>query len=343
MDMRFGTWNVRSRHRTGALKTVVREFGKYKLDLVGVQEVRREKSGTEQAEDYTFFCGEGNGYHHLGTGFFIHKRIVSAVRTVQFISDRMLYIILRGCWCNGIVLNVHVPYEDESNDVKDSFCEELGQVFDWFLRYNMKILLGDSNAKVGRENIFKPTSGNESLQEISNDNGVRAVNFATSKNLVVKVQCSLIAKFINTPGPLLRERHNQIDHVLLDRRRHSSILDVQSFRGADCDTDHYLVVAKVRERLAVSKWAAQKRDVERFNLKKLNAGDVKEQYQVTITNKFAALENLEDNRDINRTWDNISDSIKFSAQESLGYCESKHRKPWFHEECSKFGSLKEAG
>jgi hypothetical protein len=71
----------------------------------------------------------------------------------------------------------------------------------------MKILLGDFNAKAGRENIFKATIGNESLHEISNDNGVRIVNFATSKNLVVKVLCSLVAKFINTPGPLLRETH----------------------------------------------------------------------------------------------------------------------------------------
>jgi hypothetical protein len=57
---------------------------------------------------------------------------------------------------------------------------------------------------------------------------------------------------------------------LIDRRWHSNILDVRSFRGADCDTDHYLVVAKVRERLAVCKQTAQKFDVERFNLRKLS-------------------------------------------------------------------------
>jgi hypothetical protein len=91
----------------------------------------------------------------------------------------------------------------------------------------------------------------------------------------------------------------------------------------------------VRERLAVSKRAAQKIDTERFNVKKLNEGDVKEQYQVTIRNKSAALENLEDSGDINRAWDSIGENIRTSAQESLCYCESQHRNPWFGEECSK--------
>jgi hypothetical protein len=78
---------------------------------------------------------------------------------------------------------------------------------------------------------------------------------------------------------------------LIGRRWHSSILDVISFRGADCDSGHYLVVARVRERLAVCKQMVKKMDMDRFNLKKLNE-EVKEQYQVTIRNK-AVLENLE--------------------------------------------------
>jgi hypothetical protein len=116
----------------------------------------------------------------------VDKRIISAVRRVEFVSDRMSYIILRGRWCNIIVVNVHASCEDTSSDKKDSLYEELGCVLDQFPRYNMKILLGDFNTKVGREDIFKPTVGNESSHEISNDNGVRVVNFVTSKNLVVK-------------------------------------------------------------------------------------------------------------------------------------------------------------
>jgi hypothetical protein len=113
MDMRLGTWNVRSLYRVGSLMTVTR-------DLVGVQEAKWEGGGTEPAREYTFFYGNGNENHELGTGFFVHRRIMSAVNRVEFVSDRMSYIILRSCWCHIIVLNVHAPTEDKTDDVKDS-------------------------------------------------------------------------------------------------------------------------------------------------------------------------------------------------------------------------------
>jgi hypothetical protein len=91
----------------------------------------------------------------------------------------------------------------------------------------MTILLGDFNAKVGREGIFKPTIGNESLHEISNDNGVRLINFATSKNFRIKstilAHCNIHKYTWTSPDG---KTHNQIDHILVDRRRHSNVLDV---------------------------------------------------------------------------------------------------------------------
>jgi hypothetical protein len=107
----------------------------------------------------------------------------------------------------------------------------------------VKILLGDFNAKVGREYIFKLIIGNKHSHKINNDNGIRVGNIATSKNLVVKStmfpHCN-IKKFTWTSPE--GKTHNQIDHVLIGRGQHSSVPDVCSFRGADCDTDNCLVV-----------------------------------------------------------------------------------------------------
>jgi endonuclease/exonuclease/phosphatase family metal-dependent hydrolase len=135
----------------------------------------------------------------------------------------------------------------KTDDVKGSFYEELERVFDKFPKYHTKILLGDFNATVGREEIFKPTIGNESLHKISNDNGVKVVNFATSKNLGVQSMMSPhhnIHKYTWTSPD--GKTHNPIDHILVDRRRrHLNVLDVRSFRAADCGSDHYLVVANL--------------------------------------------------------------------------------------------------
>ena len=74
---------------------------------------------------------------------------------------------------------MHIPREEKSDDSKDSFCEDLKQVFDHFPMYHTKILLGDLNAKVGIEDNFKPTIGNGSVHQDSNDNNVRIKTFVT--------------------------------------------------------------------------------------------------------------------------------------------------------------------
>ena len=94
-------------------------MARYKLDLVGVQEVRWDREGTVRAGDYDFFYGKGNESHQLGTRFLVHQRIASAVKRVEFVSDRVSYIVLRGRWCNIVVLNVHAPSEEKSDESKE--------------------------------------------------------------------------------------------------------------------------------------------------------------------------------------------------------------------------------
>jgi hypothetical protein len=108
------------------------------------------------------------------------------------------------------------------------------------------------SANVGREDIFKPTVGNESLHEYSSDNGVRGVNFAMYKNVTVKGTLFPynIRKYTWTSSD--GESHVQVHHILIDRRGHSNVLDIRSLKAAGYDIDHCLVVTEVRERLAVN-------------------------------------------------------------------------------------------
>jgi hypothetical protein len=71
---------------------------------MGVLEVRWESGGNESARKYTSFYGKGNENHELGRVVFVHKRIISAISRIEFVSDRMLYTILRGRWCHIIFL-----------------------------------------------------------------------------------------------------------------------------------------------------------------------------------------------------------------------------------------------
>jgi hypothetical protein len=101
---------------------------------VGVQKVRWDGVGTEAAGEYIFFYGKRNENHELGTGFFVYKRLISAVRRSEFVSDRMSYIILRGRWFNIIFLNVHAPTVDKIDDINDKFYEELEVPCEYFVR-----------------------------------------------------------------------------------------------------------------------------------------------------------------------------------------------------------------
>ena len=105
--------------------------------------------------------------------------------------------------------------------------------------------------------------------------------------------------------------------------------------GAKCDSDQYMVIAKVRERSTVSKQAAQKLYVERFKIRTLNELEVKIHYQIKISNRFATLENLSDSKYMDRVWENIKGSIKTSVKKSLGLYELKQHKPWFDEQYFK--------
>ena len=145
------------------------------------------------------------------------------------------------------IISAHAPTEDKGGEEKAEFYSKLERICSRKPKYELLVIMGDFNAKVGREESRHKVSGKYSLHEHSNKNGSLLVQFAIRNNLYIK-STTFPHKTIHMgtwkiPGST---EVNKIDHVLVSARHASSIIDVRNSRGANCDSDHYLIKAKVR-------------------------------------------------------------------------------------------------
>jgi hypothetical protein len=119
--------------------------------LEGVWLVRWNNKGNEQSEKYTFFYGKGNESHQFRTGLFVHKRITSAFKGAEFVSDSMSYIVLGGCWCD--IFCRHMPHQ--RINVMIQMTISMMNYKGYLISYVSTVwkLYGDFNAQVGRKDI----------------------------------------------------------------------------------------------------------------------------------------------------------------------------------------------
>jgi hypothetical protein len=147
------------------------------------------------------------------------------------------------------IINGYAPTEDQ-DDVKNIFYEHLERLFDSLPNNYIKIIAGDLNAQVGKEQFCRPTIGQESWYPVSNDNRLRLVGFAKSKNLIIS----------NTYFPRMNihkytwtapdgKTKIQINHIIIDKRHRISTKDVRCYKGANGNTDHFLVITSLSLKL----------------------------------------------------------------------------------------------
>jgi hypothetical protein len=108
-------------YRARTLTSAVRELARNKLQLVDVQEIRRDNESTVRAGDYNIFLWKRNEKHIFGRGFLVHHRVVPAVKTEDFVRDKISYIVPRGRWCNNIFMNVHASGKENIDHLKNIF------------------------------------------------------------------------------------------------------------------------------------------------------------------------------------------------------------------------------
>jgi len=116
-------------------------------------------------------------------GIIVHERLLPHVKVFEPVNDRICYILLKGKFFDIVVISYYDPTEEKEDEKKNKFYEKLEEVYDRLPTHSIKIFLGDFNAKVGRETMYRPTIGKDSLHENSNDNRTRLINMAMSKEL----------------------------------------------------------------------------------------------------------------------------------------------------------------
>ncbi|PSN29055.1 hypothetical protein C0J52_27129 [Blattella germanica] len=158
-DIFLGTWNDRTLYSSGALEILTRELDRTGLDIVALQEVRWPGEGNQKSGKCTLYYG-GATKPEFGTGFLVRRSILSAIRDIKFVSDRISYIILKGNKRHDFII------------VNDEFYEELECVFDRLSRYHMKIVFGDFNAKIKITNRFETLECSEENVATEEENNI---------------------------------------------------------------------------------------------------------------------------------------------------------------------------
>ena len=183
---------------------------------------------------------------------------------------------------NITFVNACALTEDTEDETVDEFFETLQSVCDELTKHDTIITLGDFNAKLGKEQIYKDITGRYSFHEVTNSNGLRLVQYATTNNF----------KVLSTWYPW-KDIHkgtwkipgtndvNQIDHILVSKRWATDIENVRPYRGANSYSENFSVGARLKQRLAlITRNRTENR--ERWKVDKFDETDVERYYQQEV-------------------------------------------------------------
>jgi len=185
------------------------------MDLVALQEIRWLGNGTLEKKNCAIFYSCNPVRHVLGIGFYVSSRFLPNILRFEPVSDRLCWIRVCGKFINYSIINVHVPTEDKDDEEKDKFYLELETIYSRCPKHDIKMVLGDFNAKVGREENNHPYAGRNRLREESNENGYKLVQFAATADIIGGTIFTHKNIHKATWRSLDGTTMNQIDHVLI--------------------------------------------------------------------------------------------------------------------------------
>ncbi|KAF2892280.1 hypothetical protein ILUMI_13895 [Ignelater luminosus] len=148
---------------------------------------------------------------------------------------------------NLFILNIDAPTEETEDEIKNTFYEEIDRELDEILNRDTKIIISNANAKVGREEIYKEVTGDYSKYEESNNNELRLTELA------IESSTHFQRNDIHKETWIVSEKNtgNTENHVLIQEKHSDLITKIRTYRGADSDSDNFLVGVKLKQRKTV--------------------------------------------------------------------------------------------
>ncbi|XP_047002876.1 craniofacial development protein 2-like [Schistocerca americana] len=240
-----GTWNVRSMYQ-GKLDMVKREMEKIGIDILGISEMRWTGMGEFASDGHMVYYSGHDNNRSNGVAFIVSDKVRKAVMGCKYKNDRMMSIRLQGQPLNITVIQVCAPTTDAEKEIIDQFYGDLQELLLSTPKKDIVFIVGDRNAKVG----------NEAVEGITGKHGLGTTNEAGQRLLEFCQENSLI--ITNTLFQLPKQRlytwtspdgQHQIDYILCKQRWKSAVQSATTRPGADCGSDHELLIAKIRLKL----------------------------------------------------------------------------------------------
>ena len=331
---RVGTWNVRTLYQTGKLSQVVREFDNYRLDLLGLSETRWTGSDKKTLQSgHTFiFSGREDGIHEQGVGLLISKKVSKSLLEWQPFGPRLLKARFNSKFTKLTVVTCYAPTEEAEDADKENFYEQLQAIMEEIPAHDMVLVIGDMNARTGIDNLNRErTMGKEGLGTYPmNDNGERMCDFCEHNGLVVggtlfKHKDIHKATWTSPDG----NTKPQLDHIIINGKWRSSLQDVKACRGADCASDHTLVLGVISLKLRKSRRGQERARL--INSDKLRDEGIKAAYSLEVQNRFHLLK-LDQGENINL--EDFNKVLKESGEKILGF-KCKKKEEWIQQDTWK--------
>lgn len=314
----------------GTLKQVEKVFKDYNLEILGLSETRWNSFGelTTQEDNTFIYSGhsEESTPRSAGVGILMSNKARKSLLDWKPVSERLITARFKSKVRNITVLQCYAPTEVAADEDKNAFYDQLEREFQKIKKQDITIVMGDINAKVGAENQgLERIMGRHGLG-VRNNNGERFIEFCRNHDLVIGGTIFPHKDCHKTTwiSPDSRTK-NQIDHIAISRKWRRSLLDTRNKRGADCGSDHHLVVANIRLKVAAKRTMAERRH-GKYDVGRLKNKDVMRQFNIELNNRFSNLE-AEENETVDEKWTKIKNTINGTCNDILGTAR-KRKDPW---------------